>query len=74
LRLARETATTAFPRVYAGEEAVITIATGEVLRGALPDRALRMVREWASIHHDELVANWKRAQVPEQPAPIAPLP
>ena len=32
-----------------------------------------MVREWASIHHNELVANWERAQVPEQPAPIAPL-
>jgi hypothetical protein len=60
--------------VYAGEEAVIMIATGEVLRGTLPDRALRMVRERALIHHDELVANCKRAQVPEQPAPIAPLP
>jgi hypothetical protein len=30
--------------VYAGEEAVIAIATGEILRGGLPDRALRMVR------------------------------
>lgn len=53
---------------------VIAIATGEVLRGAVPDRALRLVREWASIHRDELAANWQRTQVPEQPAAIAPLP
>jgi len=63
-----------FHAVYAGEEAVIAIATGEILRGGLPDRALRMVREWASMHRDELIANWERTQVPEQPAPIAPLP
>jgi hypothetical protein len=63
-----------FHALYAGDEAVIVIATGEILRGALPDRALRMVRQWASIHRDELVANWERTQVPEPPAPIAPLP
>lgn len=63
-----------FHAVYGGQEAVITIASGELLRGRMPDRALRMVREWASIHHDELIANWERAQVPEVPAPIAPLP
>lgn len=50
------------------------IAKGEILRGRLSDRALRMVREWASIHREELAANWERTQVPEQPAPIAPLP
>ena len=62
-----------FHAVYADQEAVIAIASGAVLRGALPDRALRMVREWASIHRDEL-ANWERTQVLEQPVPIAPLP
>jgi hypothetical protein len=63
-----------FHALYAGEEAVIAILTLEVLRGALPDRALRMVREWASIHRDELSANWERIQRPDQPVPIAPLP
>jgi hypothetical protein len=62
-----------FHAVYAGK-AVIVIATSEILRGGLPDRALRMVREWASMHRDELIANWERTQVPEPPAPIAPLP
>ena len=60
--------------VYAGEEAVIAITTLEVLRGTMPDRALRMVREWASLHRDELDANWERIQLPDQPVPIAPLP
>jgi hypothetical protein len=63
-----------FHAVYTGEDAVIAIATLEVLRGALPDRALRMVREWASIHRDELTANWERIQLPDQPVQIAPLP
>jgi len=63
-----------FHAVYAGEEAVIAITTLEVLRGALPARALRMVREWASMHRDELAANWDRIQLPDQPIPIAPLP
>ena len=63
-----------FHAVYAGEEAVIAITTLEVLRGTMPDRALRMVREWASLHRDELDANWERIQLPDQPVPIAPLP
>src|SRR3954465_12817897 len=63
-----------FHAVYGGEEAVIAIATLEVLRGTLPDRALRLVREWASLHRDELATNWERVQLPEQPVPIAPLP
>jgi hypothetical protein len=53
---------------------VIAIADGEVLRGEIPDRALRLVREWADEHRDELLANWARIQVPEQPHPIDPLP
>jgi len=63
-----------FHAAYAGEEVVIALATGEVLRGGMPDRALRLVREWAALHPDELAANWDRLQVPEQPVPIAPLP
>jgi hypothetical protein len=41
---------------------VIVIATGEIC-GVLPHRALREVREWASIHRDELAANRERTQV-----------
>ncbi len=63
-----------FHAFYAGEEAVVVIATGEILRGALPERALRMVREWTTVHREELSANWLRLQEPGQPLPIDPLP
>jgi hypothetical protein len=56
-----------FHAVYSGEEAVIAIESGEVIRGGLPERALRLVREWREIHRDELVANWARVQVPDLP-------
>jgi len=46
-----------FHAVYAGYEAVIEIETDEILRGVLPERALRLLREWTSIHRDELAAN-----------------
>lgn len=35
--------------------------------------ALRLVREWAEKHRDELHANWELVQVPAQPQPIDPL-
>jgi hypothetical protein len=62
-----------FHAVYSGDEVVVAIETGEVIRGALPERALRLVREWAAMHADELMADRKLVQVPEPPLPIAPL-
>ncbi len=59
---------------YGGEEAVVAIATGEVIAGSLPRRALRLVREWTRMHHDELNANWDLARAREAPAAITPLP
>ena len=63
-----------FHAFYAGDEVVVATATGELLRGDIPDRALRMVRERAAMPRDELTANWDRIQAPGQPLPIAPLP
>lgn len=63
-----------FHAFYAGAEAVLEISSGRLVRGAMPDRALRMVREWASLHRGELLDNWDRLQVPDQPLAIAPLP
>jgi hypothetical protein len=59
---------------YSGEEAVIAIATGEVIAGSLPGRALRLVREWTSMHREELNANWDRARGRVPLADIEPLP
>jgi hypothetical protein len=58
---------------YAGDVAKIEIATGAVIVGSLPPRALRLVREWLELHRAELEANWERAERLETPQPIEPL-
>jgi hypothetical protein len=59
---------------YGEYEAKIAIATGDPLAGQLPVRALRLVREWADQHKDELQANWDCAQARMPLASIDPLP
>lgn len=39
-----------------------------------PLRALRLVEEWASIHQDELQANWERARMRQPLRTIDPIP
>jgi Domain of unknown function (DUF4160) len=58
---------------YAGREAVVAIDTAQVLAGSLPDRAVRLVREWAELHRAELEANWRRARDDAPLQPIDPL-
>jgi hypothetical protein len=53
---------------------VIAIGSGEVLVGALPSRALKLVAEWATLHRGELEADWTRAKDGGTPEPIDPLP
>ena len=43
---------------YGGYNAIITIATGEILEGDLPNNALKLVREWLNLHRDELQQMW----------------
>lgn len=51
-----------FHAVYAEWEACISIAGGEVTEGRLPNRALRLVRDWHALHREELTLNWDRGQ------------
>jgi len=51
-----------FHAKYTGDEAMIAIRTGEVLRGSLPRRALALVDEWRKLHETELMENWDRAR------------
>jgi hypothetical protein len=62
-----------FHAIYSGDEASVDIATLELLAGTLPDRALRLVREWAAAHRVELEQNWQRARDEQPLVPIAPL-
>ena len=59
---------------YGGYQATVSIDDQAVVEGALPRRALRLVREWATLHTHELRENWQRAQLHEPLEPIEPLP
>lgn len=58
---------------YGEYEALVVIATGDVLAGSLPLRAARLVEEWRGEHRAELVANWERARAGQSTERIAPL-
>lgn len=45
--------------IYGDSMAAVTISDGKVLEGELPGKALEMVREWISLHRDELLAIWE---------------
>jgi hypothetical protein len=63
-----------FHAQYGEHWAQIGIAELEVLNGSLPPRALRLVRDWAELHTDELQTDWDLAQALQPLAPIDPLP
>lgn len=44
---------------YAGNKAMIDILNAAVLRGALPNKQLKLVLAWCVIHQDELMQNWE---------------
>lgn len=59
---------------YGDDEAVVDIATGQLLGGVLSPRQARLVREWAELHRVELLEAWSRASIGEPPGTIDPLP
>jgi hypothetical protein len=63
-----------FHAEYAEHEAKVDMDTLDTLRGHLPSRQMKLVRRWADLHRDELLANWKRARADEPLTSIAPLP
>ena len=58
---------------YGEFEATIEIATLQILEGALPARALNLVREWAMMHREELLNDWQLCRQNAPPARIEPL-
>ena len=44
---------------YGDDAAAVAIRGGEVLDGRLPDRQLRLVQEWVSMHEEELPQMWQ---------------
>ena len=62
-----------FHAEYAGSIALIGIRTLSVFSGRLPPRAMGLLIEWATLHQQELLADWERAQAQQELRPIAPL-
>jgi Domain of unknown function (DUF4160) len=58
---------------YGEFEATINISTLSVINGELPRRAWNLVQEWAIIHREELLANWRLCCENTPPEKIEPL-
>ena len=53
-----------FHAYYAEYEAQFALGTIETIHGRLPNRQMRLVREWATRHGNELADNWEIGQLP----------
>lgn len=62
-----------FEAVYGEARAVLDVETLEILDGRIPDRALIMVRDWASGRRHDIVAAWNTLGAGRRPAPLPPL-
>ena len=56
-----------------GEYEVINIRTLEIVKGFMPRRALALILEWASLHREELMEDWKLCEMKQMPVKIEPL-
>lgn len=56
---------------YQGHEVLIAIETGDVLAGAMPPAALRLLRGWVRLRQGELLANWEHGRL-RQPFEAVP--
>ena len=62
-----------FHALYGAYEVIVDIRTLEVMRGAMPRRALALVLEWAAQHRHELIEDWKLCEQSQTPYKISPL-
>jgi hypothetical protein len=64
------------PHVHArhgDDQAVIDVATGQLLAGSLKSRQATLVRTWVDLHRAELLDGWERASEGEPPGTIEAL-
>jgi hypothetical protein len=62
-----------FDAGYGEHQAVVAVRTLGIVALRLPSRALGLVIKWASLHHDELLAEWRKAANLQPLGKIAPL-
>ncbi|MBI4179260.1 DUF4160 domain-containing protein [bacterium] len=62
-----------FHAEYGGDIALIDIRNLSVFSGRLPPRVMGLVIEWATLHRNDLLVDWERAQSQQELQNIAPL-
>jgi len=62
-----------FHAYYESLKAIVDIKTCEITEGNLPSRQAKLVKAWAEIHKEDLLADWELASKGETPFPIEPL-
>jgi len=62
-----------FHAEYSGYFALIDIRSLSAFSGHLPPRVMGLVIEWATIHKEELFADWARARAQQKLLKIDPL-
>jgi hypothetical protein len=63
-----------FHAQYGEHIAQIDLSSLQIINGQLPARALRLIRQWARLHAEELDYAWELAQALEPLVAIDPLP
>ena len=58
---------------YAEYKATVDIQLLSISSGELPRRAQELVLDWAELHQQELLEDWRLCMEKQQPKPIAPL-
>lgn len=59
---------------YGEFEATIDLSTLDIMQGQLPHRAFSLIQEWAIIHREELLDDWRLCRDNALPAKIEPVP
>lgn len=57
---------------YGDYKVTVSIMDG-IVKGEMPGRALKLIFEWLELHREELMENWKRAQIGSALVKIEPL-
>ena len=58
---------------YGEQKAIISIKTLTLARGRLSPRVFGMVMEWATLHQNELMENWRLARQQQPLQRVTPL-
>ena len=64
---------THFHAIYGTDEAAVEIATGNVIAGGLPRRAMGLVQDWLSQNRAAVEVDWALAAASQPLDPIPPL-